>query len=203
MEKVNLKIKNIVSNNLQKKRKEKLIESVSTLNESSDFDSFVKRYKYISSKLISEGYTEKEILIQLNEFENPLEKIDWGGMAKESLYSGAREFAIKYILAALGLSDSLSTKLAQGLADYVKSPLDIIRMFKDKSSCMAGAPNVFDAVGEVVIRQLGGSVTKVNSNDYDWSGVGSTYVGNMFGEALRKSDFGETVADLFCKAIHK
>lgn len=203
MEKVNLKIKNIVSNNLQKKRKENLIESVSILNEAHDFNSFIDKYKTITNKLLSEGYTEKEILIQLNEFENPLDKIDFGGMAKESLYSGAREFAIKYILAALGFSDSLSTKLAVGLADYLKNPLDIIRMFKDSSSCMAGAPRVFDSVGEVLIRQLGGSITKVNSNDYDWSGVGSAYVGNMFGEALRKSNFGETVGNLFCKAIHK
>jgi hypothetical protein len=69
-------------------------------------------------------------------------------------------------------------------------------------TCLTSSPHVMDAILEVVVRQLGGKLTSTNSNDYNWSGTGSNLIGNLFGEAIRKSNLGETLGGMFCKAIH-
>jgi hypothetical protein len=82
------------------------------------------------------------------------------------------------------------------------NPKDLIRPFKDMPTCLTSSPHVMDAILEVVVRQLGGKLTSTNSNDYNWSGTGSNLIGNLFGEAIRKSNLGETLGGMFCKAIH-
>ena len=49
-----------------------------------------------------------------------------------------------------------------------------------------------------------GSVVGVDRNDYglNLGGIASGYAGNMFGEVIRDSNMGETIADKLCKFIH-
>jgi hypothetical protein len=207
MSTIKVNIKDVVTRTLNEERRSHLKKSYSQLNESKGEDLF-KKYFIISSNLISEGYTEKEITQYLNEIDNPLNPNNWG-MDKEkiaqgmtdSIWSGAKEFVIKWACNALGFNETFSTILAQSLSNKM-TPVDLIRPFKDMSSCTASMPKVVDTISEVVIRQAGASITKTDSNNYEWSGVGSTLIGNMFGQAIEQSTFGETLGGMFCKQIH-
>jgi hypothetical protein len=206
MSTIKVNIKDVVTRTLNEERRNHLKKSYSQLNESKGED-FFKKYFTVSSNLISEGYTEKEITQYLNEIDNPLNPNNWGmdkdAIAKgmtDSIWSGAKEFVIKWICNALGVNQTFSTVLAQGFADL--DPRDLIRPFKDMSTCTTSMPKVIDAISEVLVRHMGSSMTKTDSNNYEWSGVGSTMIGNMFGEAIRKSTFGETLGGMFCKQIH-
>jgi hypothetical protein len=207
METIKVNIKNVVKKNLNEARINHIHESFKSLKNEKDGAKLFRNYIQISNQLLDEGYEYKEIKHYLNEFENPLNPSNWGLDTKKvgqgienSVWSEAKEFLIKWICNAFGFNPTFSTILAQTFADL--DPRDMIRPFKDMSSCTSSAPKLVDAILEVVVRQIGGSVTGTNSNNYGWSGVGSGLIGNMFGEAIRESNIGETIAGKFCKAIH-
>ena len=190
MEKIKLNISEIVSKNLKKTRKERLDEAFIPLNESKSKDEFLENFLIISSKLIDQGYT-------LEEIENPLNKLnlDWGGAIKQSIWSEIKEYAIKWILQSFGLNVKLAEQLSIALADM--NPLDIIRIFKDPQSCQNHMPHIYDAISELILRNVGAKITNSDSN------VGNKLIGNIFGEAIRQSNLGETVTNITCKIIHK
>lgn len=201
MNNITVNIKNVVKKNLTEKRKSYINESYNKLKSINDKDQKVLMTLVVSAKLMDEGYSLEEVNQHLNEFSLGGEDIDWGGMVTGAMWGEAKEFVIKWITEALGFNDTFGTILAQGLST-ISDPRDLIRPFKDMSTCVSSIPKVTDAVLIVVVRQLGSSVTNTNTNDYGWSGVGSNLVGQMFGEAIKKSNLGETLGGLVCKAIH-
>jgi hypothetical protein len=204
MDNIKVNIKNVVKRNLTEKRKSNITESFSKLNDINNKEQRVLQTLMISGRLLDEGYSQEEIIQYLNELDvkGGIDDIISGASTyfKGAVWSEAKEYLIKWICDAFGFNQTFSTILAQGLADL--DPRDLIRPFKDMPTCLTSSPHVMDSILEVVVRQLGGKVTGVNSNNYEWSGVGSNLIGNMFGDAIRKSNLGETLGGMFCKAIH-
>jgi thiamine biosynthesis lipoprotein ApbE len=72
------------------------------------------------------------------------------------------------------------------------------------SNCSTHMPKMIDSVLEALSRYIAGSTIGVDRNNYglDLGGIASGYAGNMFGEVIRDSNMGETIADKLCKFIH-
>jgi hypothetical protein len=204
MNNITVDIKNVVKRNLTEKRKSYITESYNRLSSIEDKEQRVLQTLIVSAKLLDEGYTQEEVNQYLNEFDikGGINDIISGASNyfKGAVWSEAKEYLIKWLCDAFGFNPTFSTILAQGLADL--DPRDLIRPFKDMPTCVTSSPHVMDSILEVVVRQLGGKMTGTNSNNYEWSGVGSNLIGNMFGDAIRKSNLGETLGGMFCKAIH-
>jgi cellulose biosynthesis protein BcsQ len=156
---------------------------------------------------------------------------DFGGMFKDSLWSMGKEVALKWFFEYLGFKPGTSKILAQGLADL--SPKTILIPFKNREYCEKNLPNLLDSIFEVIVRhyidknilitpknrerdrlqldlekqakELGKKFTpKLSYNTWKWSDLVTVLpVGNVVGEVIRKSDTSETLADYFCKIIHK
>ncbi len=207
MNNIKVDIKKIVSENLQKTRKERFEESFSIVKGSSTKDEFLTRVLIASSNLINEGYEINEIDDFLNEQnvssligagDDALEKVknaDWGKIARGSIMSSIKEYAIKWVLNNLGLKGEIVDAVAIVFADY--NPLDLLKPFKDMSSCMSadGMPKLSDAIMEAIGRFIGGKVS-------GGSTVVRLGVGNIFGESIRESNIGEIAGAKFCKMIH-
>jgi hypothetical protein len=205
---IKVDIKKIVSENLQKTRKEIFKESFSIVKGSSNRDEFLSRILIASSNLISEGYEMDEIEDYLNEQDvnslvasgddalTQLKNADWGKIARGSIVSSIKEYAIKWLLNNLGLKGEIVDTVAIVFADY--NPLDLLKPFKDMSTCTSadGMPKLCDAIMEGIGRHIGGKI----------GGSGSTVVrlgvGNIFGESIRESNIGEIAGAKFCKMIH-
>jgi hypothetical protein len=206
MKKIVINTKSIVNKTLNEKRKSNLNESFIPLRKIKNQDVYLEECFKTSIKLLNEGYTENEVNQQLvKEFELPtslgLDKIDWKSFAKESGGSYLREMAINWILKFIGISPGWSTTLSQAFADM--NPLDLVRIFKDGPTCNQHAPHIMDAVIEVSLRAGVSELFDINRNNDGWSGVPASLMGNITGEAIRKSGLGESITAPFCKLIHK
>lgn len=205
MNTIKINIKDVVRKNLISES-----NKVNYLNESfkkiKDYkgDVLIEKYIETSVSLLNEGYEFEEIENYLNEIDNPLnalgDKVDWGGMFKESLYSSAKEYAIKFFLNYLGVNQGISTTLAQFFADV--TPIDLLRPFKNAEYCNTYLPKIMKGVLEVIVRYLGSEITGTDRNDYNWSGMASVGLGNMFGEAISESNISNTISVKLCKIIH-
>ena len=209
MSNIKLNIKKVVSENLQRTRKEIFQESFSIVRGSSTKDEFLTRVLIASSNLISEGYEMDEIESFLNEQDasslvaagddalSQVKNADWGKLAKGTIMSSIKEYAIKWLLNNLGMKGEIVDSMAIVFAEY--DPLDLLKPFKDMSSCMGpkAMPKLCDAIMEAVGRYIGGQAT---------GGGGSTIVklgvGNLFGEAIEQSNLGEIAGAKFCNLIH-
>lgn len=204
MNTIKLEIKNIVKSNLEEKRKEKFNSSFQKLREIKDRSLLGEQFMQTSLNLMREGYEIDDIENYLNEIDNPLDglkdKVDWSGMFKDSLYSTAKEYIIKWLLDYIGMGPVISTTLAQFFADY--SPLDLLKPFKNEQYCNQYLPDMIDGILEVTVRYLGGKVTGTNRTNYEWGGAPSVAIGNLFGDAIKKSNISETISTQLCKVIH-
>jgi hypothetical protein len=207
MKTIKLDIKNIVKSNLQEKRNERFYESFQKLKNIEDKNMLGEQFMQTSLNLMKEGYDIDDIEMFLNEIENPLagmtDKVDWSGMLKDSLYSSAREYIIKWILDYVGLSSKLpglSTSLAQFFAD--RTPLELLKPFKNEQYCIQSLPGIIDGLLEVSVRYLGGKVTGTDRTNYEWKGAPSVAIGNLFGAAIKESNISETISTQLCKMIH-
>ena len=204
MNTIKLEIKNIVKSNLEEKRKEKFNSSFQKLREIKDRSLLGEQFMQTSLNLMREGYEIDDIENYLNEIDNPLDglkdKVDWSGMFKDSLYSTAKEYIIKWLLDYIGMGPGISTTLAQFFADY--SPLDLLKPFKNEQYCNQYLPDMIDGILEVTVRYLGGKVTGTNRTNYEWGGAPSVAIGNLFGDAIKKSNISETISTQLCKVIH-
>lgn len=204
MNTIKLEIKNIVKSNLEEKRKEKFNSSFQKLREIKDRSLLGEQFMQTSLNLMREGYEIDDIENYLNEIDNPLDglkdKVDWSGMFKDSLYSTAKEYIIKWLLDYIGFGPNTSTTLAQFFADY--SPLDLLKPFKNEQYCNQYLPDMIDGILEVTVRYLGGKVTGTNRTNYEWGGAPSVAIGNLFGDAIKKSNISETISTQLCKVIH-
>lgn len=213
MDIIKLDIKKVVSENLQKTRKEKLVEEFNNFDEVTDPNDFYNVFLKKADKLISEGYTEEEILYHIFEQENFFDKLTsgvnkviggdtkWGEMAKSSLWSGAKEFLAKWFLSFLGVKGGVGTSIAQFLGNLEYK--DLFIPFKDKVYCQQHMKDITSGILEVIVRYIGGKVTGVNRNSYEWGDVGTVGIGNIFGEAIKESDINNKIADKFCRIIFK
>lgn len=209
MSNIKLNIRKVVSENLQRTRKEIFQESFSIVRGSSTKDEFLTRVLIASSNLISEGYEMSEIESFLNEQDasslvaagddalSQIKNADWGKIARGTIMSSIKEYAIKWLLNNLGLKGEIVDSVAIVFADY--NPLDLLKPFKDMSTCMRpeAMPQLCDSIMEAVGRYIGGQVS---------GGGGSTIVklgiGNLFGESISESNLGEIAATKFCNLIH-
>lgn len=213
MNHITLDIKDIVKNNLNKKRESILKESISFDNVVNN--DIIQEHIEKSIQLIYEGYDINEITDYLTQAGQKLEKVtgsdfDYGQMFKESLVSMAKEFGIKWLLDYIGFNPTLATVIAQGAADI--SLRDLLLPFKNKEFCNQHLPNLLDAILEVIVRHYGnkliwGKIPKPESYDtstYNWLDVfTSAPAGNIAGELIRQTQTSESLAKVICPIIHK
>jgi hypothetical protein len=201
-----MELKKQIKETLLEERKRKLNESFIELDDIRDDRYLVEKYFLICSKLLNEGYTINEI--ESLGVKEKMGSIDWSSAMKEGAISAAKEYAINFILnSVFGASPKFSAIASRILADL--NPLDIIRVFKDESTCNQSFPKISDALLEAIVRYLGAGEFNVDSSSYKinpFSGgikdMATTYTGNIFGELIRSSDISEKISTKFCKLIH-
>ena len=202
MKNIKIDIKKVVSENLQKTRKQRFDESFKNAHESKTHEEFLNNVLIASSSLISEGYTIEEVDEYINEqsiaatADDALDKVknaDWGKIARGSILSMVKEYAIKWLLTNVGLKKEFAETAAIVFADY--NPLNLIKPFKDASNCQQYMPELCDAIMEAIGRQIGGQITGT-------SNTLTMGVGNIFGESIKQSNLGEIASGKFCKMIH-
>lgn len=202
MNNIKVDIKKIVSENLQKTRKQRFDETFKRAHNSKDYDEFLNNVLIASSSLISEGYSIDEVEDYISEegitdtADDALDKVknaDWGKIARGSILSMVKEYAIKWLLTNVGLKKEFAETAAIVFADY--NPLNLIKPFKDSANCQQYMPDLVDAIMEAIGRQIGGNITKT-------SNTLTMGVGNIFGESIKESNMGEIASGKFCKMIH-
>lgn len=202
MKNIKIDIKKVVSENLQKTRKQRFDESFKNAHESKNYEEFLNHVLIASSNLISKGYSIEDVDGYINEqsiattADDALDKVknaDWGKIARGSILSMVKEYAIKWLLTNVGLNKEFAETAAVVFADY--NPLDLIKPFKDSGNCTQYMPKLCDAIMEAIGRQIGGRVTGT-------SNTLTMGIGNIFGESIRESNLGEVASGKFCKMIH-
>lgn len=199
-------IKNIVSNILLEERERRLSEAYIELNDIRDGNYLVERYVSITQKLVSEGYDIDEIEIPdsvKNLIPNQLKTDDVKSALSDALAISAKEYIIRFVLKEVfGANASFSTFVAQIFADY--NPMDLLKIFKNQEECKSGFTPLSDRLITMLIRYIASKEVGGDSNNYGLSvsGIGSTYLGNLFGEVVKDSDISEKISNKFCEFIH-
>jgi hypothetical protein len=199
-------IKNIVSSVLQEQRKNRVTEVYSELDDIRDGDYLIERYLFITQNLINEGYDIDEIEIPdsvKNLVPDELKTDDVKSALTDALATSAKEYIIRFILKEVfGANASFSTFASQLFADW--NPLDLLKIFKNKEECDKAFPSLSDRLITMLVRYYSSQAVGGDSNNYalDFKGIGSTYLGNLFGEVVKDSDISEKVAKMFCDKIH-
>ena len=192
MKNIKVNIKEVVNRNLLIVREERLHNAIKPLLNIKEKDEFIKKYLTISANLIDEGFTLEEIENPLDQFKN----LDFGGVLKGAIWSEVKEYAIKWLLEALGVSKPVSEQLGILLSDM--NPVDLIRIFKNPQLCQTHMPHISDSIVEALVRFYGGKM--VNAGE---GSAATSLVGNIIGESIRKSNIGETITNITCKFIHR
>ena len=199
-------IKNIVSNVLLEERKKRLTESYNELNDIKDGNYLIERYFSITQKLVNEGYDIDEIEIPdsvKNLVPDQLKTDDVKSALTDALATSAKEYIIRFILKEVfGAGAGFSTFAAQLFADW--NPLDLLKIFKNKQECDAAFPALSDRLITMLVRYIASGEVGGDSNNYglNFKGIGSTYLGNLFGEVVKDSNVSEKIANKFCEFIH-
>ena len=199
-------IKNIVSNTLLEERKRRLDEAYNELNDIRDDNFLIERYVSITQKLVNEGYDIDEIEIPdsvKNMVPDQLKTDDVKSALSGALATSAKEYIIRFVLKEIfGAGPGFSTFASQLFADW--NPMDLLKIFKNKEECDAAFPALSDRLITMLVRYIASGEIGADSNNYglNFSGVGSTYLGNLFGEVVKDSDISEKVANKFCEFIH-
>jgi hypothetical protein len=157
MKEIKLNIKEIVNENLNNKRNEILEKHFEDIDFYST-EKIINEHINKTIMLLNEGYDLNELDQYMGKANDAIKSvvgpnINYGDMFKDSMYSMAKEFAIKWILDFIGFSPSMSTYLAQGMADL--SYKDVLYPFKNKEYCIKYGPNLLDAILEVIVRKYG------------------------------------------------
>lgn len=205
-----MELDKIIKEQLKKERETYLKESLDSLSDIEDNGFFLESYIDLTVQLMNEGYDIKEIEVvaeqgimdKLTSGAGAIAKDTWDSTnVLQTLLGGSmstiKEQMINWLLVTLGMGKGAANFMAAFLADY--DIRDLLLMFKSKEHCMQQAPKVSDSLMEAVVRylQFGEKETYIKQ-DYVKLGVG-----NMFGEIIRNSNIGETVANKFCGIIWK
>ena len=202
MKNIKIDIKKVVSENLQQTRKQRFDESFKNAHQSKNYEEFLNNVLIASSSLISEGYsiddidgyiTDQGIASTADDALDKVKNADWGKIARGSILSMVKEYAIKWLLTNVGLKKEFAEIAVIVFADY--NPLNLIKPFKDTQNCQQYMPELCDAIMEAIGRQIGGQITGT-------SNTLTMGVGNIFGESIKQSNLGEIASGKFCKMIH-
>lgn len=199
-------IKNIVSSTLLEEHKRRLNEAYVELNDIRDNNYLVERYVLITRSLVNEGYDIDEIDIPdsvKNLVPDQLKTDDVKSALSDALATSAKEYIIRFVLKEIfGAGPGFSTFAAQLFADW--NPLDLLKIFKNKEECDAAFPALSDRLITMLVRYIASGEVGGNQNNYglNFAGMGSTYLGNLFGEVVKDSNISEKVANKFCEFIH-
>ncbi len=206
-------INKLIREELIKKRKEKIVESLSELNDIQDQNFFFYNYIQKSTKLLDEGYSIEEIeQISENIFTDKL--LQGGGQVAgdiwkntnvlDALFGGGlgmiKEQIIRWVLVQLGVGKGAANFLAAVLEQT--DPRELLRVFKSPESCTSGMPKISDGLMAGIVRylQYGEKDVKLFDKNSDVLGLG---LGNILDEVITQSNIGETVASKICAAIWK
>lgn len=199
-----MELRKYIKETLVEERERKLYSSFDELNDIRDKEFFIERYFIITSNLLNEGYSFEEVESAMNEIENPLSSADIGSNLLGAGGSQLKEYAINMLLTFVfgAKNQGLVSTMSVVFADY--DIRDVLKPFKDEPNCMSHMPKMIDSVLEALSRYIAGSSMGVDRNDYglNLSGIASGYAGNLFGEVIKDSNIGETIADKLCKFIH-
>ena len=204
MSNIKLDIKKIVSENLQKTRKEIFDDAFRNAHSSINENEFIFNVAVASHDLIQEGYSISEIdeyileQSMTDKLDDNLEKIknaDWKSVAKATVLDSIKEYAIKWFLDSAGIKPKWSKNLSITLSKF--NPLDLLKPFKDSSGCVNYMPKLVDAIVLAFAREIAGELTGAQQTT-----VSSVLSGNLLYQGIEKSNLGETLASSFCKSIH-
>jgi hypothetical protein len=199
-------IKTIVSSILQEQRKKRVTEVYSELDDIRDGNYLIERYLFITQSLVNEGYDIDEIEIPdsvKNLVPDELRKTEVTSALTDALATSAKEYIIRFILKEVfGANASFSTFASQLFADW--NPLDLLKIFKNQEECDKAFPKLSDRLITMLIRYVASKEVGGDSNNYalDFKGIGSTYLGNLFGEVIEDSNVSEAISNKFCSMIH-
>lgn len=200
------KVKNIVSNALNEQRKIRLEEAYIELEDIRDNDYLIERYLLITTDLVNEGYEIDEIDVPDSVKKlvpNSVTGSDIKGALTDAAATSAKEYIIRFVLKEIfGAGAGFSTFAAQLFADW--NPLDLLKIFKNKEECDKYFPSLSDRLLTMLVRYIASNEVGGDRNDYSVSfkGIGSTYLGNLFGEVIKDSDVSEKISNKFCEFIH-
>jgi hypothetical protein len=199
-------VKNIVSSVLLEQRKKRLDEAYIELDDIRDGNYLIGRYLNITQELVNEGYDIDEIEIPdsvKNLVPDQLKTDDVKTALTDALAVSAKEYIIRFVLKEVfGAGAGFSTFAAQLFADW--NPLDLLKIFKNKEECDAAFPNLSDRLITMLVRYIAANEIGSDRNNYgiNFQGMGTTYLGNLFGEAIKESNVSERIANKFCEFIH-
>jgi hypothetical protein len=210
---MNNDINKLIREELIKKRKNNLVESLSPLNDIDDKDFFFHSYIQKSSELLDEGYSIEEIeQIAENMFTDKILQ-GGGGVAKDiwgstnildALFGGGlgmiKEQVIRWVLVNLGVGKGAANFLAAFLEQT--DPRELLRLFKSPESCTSGMPKISDGLMAGIVRylQYGEKDVKLFDQNSDVLGLA---LGNVLDEVITQSNIGEKVGEKLCAAIWK
>jgi len=201
MNNIKLDIKKIVSENLQKTRKQRLEESFNHIKDIKDVETLYSQILYTSSNLIEEGYEFEEVETVVNGLTEQgiidsalggmedLKNKDWSGDVKSGLWSAAKEYVINYFVSALGVNETWSKSLSIIFADM--SPVEILKPFKNEQYCTQYMPKLAAAIIEATVAGYIGKDNAVKN-----------ITRNILTESLSESNINQILSNKFCKIIH-
>lgn len=210
---MNNDINKLIREELIKKRKNNLVESLSPLNDIDDRNFFFHSYIQTSAKLLDEGYSIEEIeQIAENIFTDKLAQ-GAGTVAKDiygstnildALFGGGlgmvKEQIIRWVLVNLGVGKGLANFLAAALEQT--DPRELLRIFKSPEMCSSGMPKISDGLMAGLVRylQYGSKDVKLFDENSDVLGLA---LGNVLDEVITQSNIGEKVGEKLCAQIWK
>lgn len=201
MNNIKLDIKKIVSENLQKTRKQRLEESFNHIKDIKDIETLYSQILYTSSNLIEEGYEIEEVESVVNGLTKEgiidsalggmedLKNRDWAGDVKTGLWSAAKEYVIKYFVGALGVNEFWSKELSVIFANM--SPIEILKPFKNAQYCTQYMPKLAGTIIEATVAGYMGKDNAVKNISR-----------NILTEAFNESNINQVLANKLCKIIH-
>ena len=201
MSNIKLDIKKIVSENLQKTRKQRLEESFNHIKDIKDVETLYSQILYTSSNLIEEGYEIEEVESVVNGLTKEgiidsalggmedLKNRDWAGDVKTGLWSAAKEYVINYFVSALGVNEFWSKELSVIFANM--SPIEILKPFKNTQYCTQYMPKLSGTIIEATAAAVMGKDNGVKNVSR-----------NILLDAFSKSNLNQTLANELCKIIH-
>ena len=202
MNNIKLDIKKIVSENLQKTRKQRLEESFNHIKDIKDVETLYSQILYTSSNLIEEGYEIEEVESIVNGLTEQgiidsalggmedLKNKDWSGDVKSGLWSAAKEYVINYFVTALGIkNETFSRTISVILANM--SPLEILKPFKNSQYCTQYMPKLTGSVLEAFASSIIGNDNAVKNVSR-----------NILMDTFSKSNINQVMANDICKIIH-
>lgn len=217
-------VKLLIKEELRKvQRQEHIINVYSPLKESTE-DKIISDYINITSKLLDEGYRYEELDIILegdlydrvkSGFKSGLEgggvidmanktwnKTNVGGALSGGLMSAIKERIILGILNYLGLKGTIVKDLVVAFNDF--DVREILYPFKNKEYCLQYSPKLMDALSEVLLSHV---IEKQTPTDFktstDPNNMAKIGIRNVIAQALKQSNFGETLGSKFCSTIWK